>query len=202
MQIRQALCPSQNRSFGNIFRSPDHHPPAALRRFQQAFRSGSLHQQPSVCRLVRCSDDPYPAGCRSASSLPPSLLRLTSTASVSRRWLRSMATTSSPCCCPSSNAIGLHFYSIWEAASLDERCTTAVLTSCCLPLPDRHLLHMGREWNSPTASACAPICVAYSAPVAAVSHLVWPFGQVPSLTLPWHLCTFNFMLVFQLSTTS
>ena len=29
----------------------------------------------------------------------------------------------------SSNAIGLHFYPIWEAASLDECCTTAALTN-------------------------------------------------------------------------
>ena len=30
---------------------------------------------------------------------------------------------------PSSNAIGLHFYPIWEAASSMSGCTTAVLTS-------------------------------------------------------------------------
>ena len=45
---------------------------------------------------------------------------------------------------PSSNAIGLHFYPIWEAASLDEWLYNGgPLPACCIPLPDRHLLLHG-----------------------------------------------------------
>jgi photosystem II P680 reaction center D1 protein len=85
---------------------------------------------------------------------------------------------------PSSNAIGLHFYPIWEAASLDE------------------WLYMGREWELSYRLGMRPwICVAYSAPVAAASavFLVYPFGQGSfSDAMPLGISgTFNYMLVFQ-----
>ena len=80
---------------------------------------------------------------------------------------------------PSSNAIGLHFYPIWEAASLDER-----------------------EWELSYRLGMRPwICIAYSAPVAAASavFLVYPFGQGSfSDAMPLGISgTFNYMLVFQ-----
>ena len=40
---------------------------------------------------------------------------------------------------PSSNAIGLHFYPIWEAASLDECLQRWSFPTRSLPLPHRHL---------------------------------------------------------------
>ena len=40
---------------------------------------------------------------------------------------------------PSSNAIGLHFYPIWEAASLDEWLQRWSFPTSYLPLPHRHL---------------------------------------------------------------
>ena len=42
---------------------------------------------------------------------------------------------------PSSNAIGLHFYPIWEAASLDEGRPVQrwSLSTCSIPLPNRYL---------------------------------------------------------------
>ena len=45
---------------------------------------------------------------------------------------------------PSSNAIGLHFYPIWEAASLDEWALQWwTIPTGCLPLPHWHLLLHG-----------------------------------------------------------
>ena len=82
---------------------------------------------------------------------------------------------------PTSNAIGLHFYPIWEAASLDEWLYNGgpyqlivchfLLGVCC---------YMGREWELSFRLGMRPwIAVAYSAPVAAASavFLVYPIGQ-------------------------
>src|SRR6476469_4373486 len=82
---------------------------------------------------------------------------------------------------PTSNAIGLHFYPIWEAASLDEWLYNGgpyqlivchfLLGVCC---------YMGREWELSYRLGMRPwIAVAYSAPVAAASavFLVYPIGQ-------------------------
>lgn len=82
---------------------------------------------------------------------------------------------------PTSNAIGLHFYPIWEAASLDEWLYNGgpyQLIVC-------HFLlgvycYMGREWELSFRLGMRPwIAVAYSAPVAAASavFLVYPIGQ-------------------------
>ena len=82
---------------------------------------------------------------------------------------------------PSSNAIGLHFYPIWEAASLDEW----LYNGGPYQLVVFHFLigvfaYMGREWELSYRLGMRPwICVAYSAPVAAASavFLIYPFGQ-------------------------
>ena len=82
---------------------------------------------------------------------------------------------------PSSNAIGLHFYPIWEAAGLDEW----LYNGGPYQLVVFHFLigvfcYMGREWELSYRLGMRPwICVAYSAPVAAASavFLVYPFGQ-------------------------
>ena len=104
---------------------------------------------------------------------------------------------------PSSNAIGLHFYPIWEAASLDEW----LYNGGPFQLVVFHFLigiysYMGREWELSYRLGMRPwIFVAYSAPVAAASavFLVYPFGQGSfSDAMPLGISgTFNYMLVFQ-----
>ena len=104
---------------------------------------------------------------------------------------------------PSSNAIGLHFYPIWEAASLDEW----LYNGGPFQLVIFHFLigiycYMGREWELSYRLGMRPwIMVAYSAPVAAASavFLVYPFGQGSfSDAMPLGISgTFNYMLVFQ-----
>jgi len=104
---------------------------------------------------------------------------------------------------PSSNAIGLHFYPIWEAASLDEW----LYNGGPYQLVVFHFLigivsYMGREWELSYRLGMRPwISVAYSAPVAAcfAVFLVYPFGQGSfSDGMPLGISgTFNFMFVFQ-----
>ncbi len=70
---------------------------------------------------------------------------------------------------PSSNAIGLHFYPIWEAATLDEW----LYNGGPYQLVIFHFLigisaYMGRQWELSYRLGMRPwICVAYSAPVSA-----------------------------------
>tara|TARA_B100000530_G_scaffold162139_1_gene102100 strand:- start:1521 stop:2582 length:1062 start_codon:yes stop_codon:yes gene_type:complete len=104
---------------------------------------------------------------------------------------------------PSSNAIGLHFYPIWEASSLSEW----LYNGGPYQLVVFHFLigvfaYLGREWELSYRLGMRPwICVAYSAPVAAAAavFLVYPFGQGSfSDGMPLGISgTFNFMLVFQ-----
>ena len=104
---------------------------------------------------------------------------------------------------PSSNAIGLHFYPIWEAASLDEW----LYNGGPFQLVVFHFLigiyaYMGREWELSYRLGMRPwICVAYSAPLSAAMavFLVYPFGQGSfSDGMPLGISgTFNYMLVFQ-----
>ena len=104
---------------------------------------------------------------------------------------------------PSSNAIGLHLYPIWEAATLDEW----LYNGGPYQLTLFHFLigifsYMGREWELSYRLGMRPWSyVAYSAPVAAASavFLVYPFGQGSfSDGMPLGISgTFNFMLVFQ-----
>jgi photosystem II P680 reaction center D1 protein len=104
---------------------------------------------------------------------------------------------------PSSNAIGLHFYPIWEAASLDEW----LYNGGPYQLVVFHFLigifcYMGREWELSYRLGMRPwICVAYSAPVAAATavFLIYPIGQGSfSDGMPLGISgTFNFMIVFQ-----
>jgi photosystem II P680 reaction center D1 protein len=104
---------------------------------------------------------------------------------------------------PSSNAIGVHFYPVWEALSLDEWLYNGgsyqfivlhfiTLVSCW----------MGREWEFSYRLGMRPwIFVAFSAPVLAASavFVVYPIGQGSfSDGMPLGISgTFNFMLVFQ-----
>merc|ERR1711968_38501 len=104
---------------------------------------------------------------------------------------------------PSSNAIGVHFYPIWEAASVDEWLYNGgpyemivchfFIGICC---------YMGREWELSFRLGMRPwIAVAYSAPVAAATtvFIIYPLGQGSfSDGMPLGISgTFNFMIVFQ-----
>ena len=104
---------------------------------------------------------------------------------------------------PSSNAIGLHLYPVWEASSLDEW----LYNGGIYQLVVFHFLigitcYAGREWELSYRLGMRPwIFVAYSAPLAAAYavFLVYPFGQGSfSDGMPLGISgQFNFMLVFQ-----
>jgi Photosynthetic reaction centre protein len=82
---------------------------------------------------------------------------------------------------PSSNAIGMHFYPVWEAASVDEW----LYNGGPYQLIVLHFLtgvaaYMGREWELSYRLGMRPwIFVAFSAPVAAATavFLTYPIGQ-------------------------
>ena len=104
---------------------------------------------------------------------------------------------------PSSNAIGVHFYPIWEAASIDEW----LYNGGPYQLVVDHFFigvcaYIGREWELSYRLGMRPwICVAFSAPVAAAAavFVIYPIGQGSfSDGMPLGISgTFNFMLVFQ-----
>jgi photosystem II P680 reaction center D1 protein len=104
---------------------------------------------------------------------------------------------------PTSAAIGLHFYPIWEAASLDEW----LYNGGPYQLIVLHFLigiwcYLGRLWEISYRLGMRPwIAVAFSAPVAAATAvlLVYPIGQGSfSDGLPLGIAgTFHFMLAFQ-----
>ena len=102
---------------------------------------------------------------------------------------------------PSSNAIGVHFYPIWEAASIDEW----LYNGGTYQLVVFHFFigvcaYIGREWELSYRLGMRPwICVAFSAPVAAAAavFVIYPIGQGSfSDGMPLGISgTFNFMLV-------
>jgi photosystem II P680 reaction center D1 protein len=104
---------------------------------------------------------------------------------------------------PTSAAIGLHFYPMWEAASLDEW----LYNGGPYQLIVFHFLiaiyaYMGREWELSYRLGMRPwIAVAFSAPVAAATAvlLIYSIGQGSfSDGLMLGISgTFNFMIVFQ-----
>ncbi|MFQ6645542.1 hypothetical protein Gotur_019876 [Gossypium turneri] len=104
---------------------------------------------------------------------------------------------------PTSETIGLHFYPIWEAASVDEW----LYNGGPYELIVLHFLlgiacYMGREWELSFRLGMHPwIAVAYSASVAVATiiFLIYPIGQgSSSYGMPLRISvTFNFMIVFQ-----
>jgi photosystem II P680 reaction center D1 protein len=104
---------------------------------------------------------------------------------------------------PTSAAIGLHFYPIWEAASIDEW----LYNGGPYQLIILHFLigvwcYLGRQWEFSYRLGMRPwIAVAFSAPVAAATavFLVYPIGQGGfSEGMPLGISgTFHFMLAFQ-----
>lgn len=104
---------------------------------------------------------------------------------------------------PTSAAIGLHFYPIWDAASLDEW----LYNGGPYQLIIFHFLigvwcYLGRQWELSYRLGMRPwIAVAFSAPVAAATavFLVYPIGQ-GSFSEGMALgisSTFHFMFAFQ-----
>eukprot|EP00977_Amphora_coffeiformis_P017963 scaffold6061_cov156-Amphora_coffeaeformis.AAC.1 len=104
---------------------------------------------------------------------------------------------------PSSNAIGMHFYPIWESASLEEW----LYNGGEYQLIVYHFLigvfsYMGREFELSYRLGMRPwIYMAFSAPVAAATAvtLIYSMGQGSfSDGLPLGISgTFNFMMVLQ-----
>ncbi len=104
---------------------------------------------------------------------------------------------------PTSAAIGLHFYPVWNAASIDEW----LYNGGPYQLIILHFLigifaYMGRQWELSYRLGMRPwIAVAFSAPVAAATAvlLVYPIGQGSfSEGLPLGITgTFHFMFSFQ-----
>lgn len=103
---------------------------------------------------------------------------------------------------PTSAAVGLHFYPIWDATTLDEW----LYNGGPYQLIVLHFLvaiyaYMGRQWELSYRLGMRPwISVAFSAPVAAATSvlLVYPIGQgsfSDGLMLGVS-GTFNFMIVF------
>jgi photosystem II P680 reaction center D1 protein len=98
---------------------------------------------------------------------------------------------------PSSNAIGIHFYPIWEAASVDEWlynggpyqmivCHFLIGVSC----------YLGREWELSFRLGMRPWIFVYSAPVAAATavFLITQSVKEASDGMPLGISgTFNFM---------
>merc|ERR1712078_186414 len=104
---------------------------------------------------------------------------------------------------PSSNAIGVHFYPVWESISFEEWLFNGgtyqfVVFHFFLAICS----WLGREWGFSFRLGMRPwIFVAFSAPVVAASavFIVYPLGQGSfSDGMPLGISgTFNFMLVFQ-----
>jgi len=104
---------------------------------------------------------------------------------------------------PSSNAIGVHFYPLWESTSVDEWLYNGGPYQCVV----LHFIGgvscwMGREWEFAFRLGMRPwIFVAFSGPVVAASavFIFYPIGQASfSDGMPLGISgTFNFMLVFQ-----
>ncbi|CAN1211134.1 hypothetical protein TUMEXPCC7403_13115 [Tumidithrix helvetica PCC 7403] len=103
---------------------------------------------------------------------------------------------------PTSNAIGLHFYPIWEAESMDEWLYNggpyqAIVFHFLIAI----YAYMGRQWELSYRLGMRPwIPVAFSAPVSAATAvlLIYPIGQgsfSDGLMLGVS-GTFNFMIVF------
>jgi photosystem II P680 reaction center D1 protein len=104
---------------------------------------------------------------------------------------------------PSSNAIGVHFYPVWESLGYDEW----LFNGGTYQLVVLHFLGgvaswLGREWEYSFRLGMRPwIFVAFSAPLVAATavFLFYPIGQGSfSDGMPLGISgTFNFMLVFQ-----
>ena len=102
---------------------------------------------------------------------------------------------------PSSNAIGLHFYPIWEAATLDEWLYNGPFPVDCLPLPYRNHSILWSSGNFLTALECVLGSVLLTQHQY-LQHLLCSLFilSVKVLSLMrclWYLLVLNYMFVFQ-----
>lgn len=104
---------------------------------------------------------------------------------------------------PTSAAIGLHFYPIWDAASMDEWLYNGgPYQLIILHFTIGIWCYLGRLWELSYRLGMRPwIAIAFSAPVAAATaiFLIYPIGQGSfSEGMPLGISgTFHFMLAFQ-----
>jgi photosystem II P680 reaction center D1 protein len=104
---------------------------------------------------------------------------------------------------PTSAAIGLHFYPIWEAASISEWLSNGgPYQLIVLHFVIGIICYQDREWELSYRLGMRPwISLAFTAPVAAAVSvlLIYPIGQGSfSSGMPLGISgTFNFMLLFQ-----
>jgi photosystem II P680 reaction center D1 protein len=104
---------------------------------------------------------------------------------------------------PTSAAIGLHFYPIWSAASVDEwLCNGGPYQLIVLHFIIGIICYQDREWELSYRLGMRPwISLAFTAPVAATVSvlLIYPIGQGSfSVGMPLGISgTFNFMFMFQ-----
>ena len=104
---------------------------------------------------------------------------------------------------PSSNAIGVHFYPIWESLGFDEWLYNGgTYQFIVLHFIGGVSSWMGREWEFSFRLGMRPwIFIAFSAPLIAATavFILYPIGQGSfSDGMPLGISgTFNFMLVFQ-----
>ncbi|WNZ27594.1 photosystem II q(b) protein [Leptolyngbya sp. NK1-12] len=104
---------------------------------------------------------------------------------------------------PTSAAIGLHFYPIWEASSLKEWLTNGgPYQLIVLHFLIGIICYQDREWELSYRLGMRPwISLAFTAPVAATMSvlLIYPVGQGSfSAGMPLGISgTFNFMMTFQ-----
>ncbi len=104
---------------------------------------------------------------------------------------------------PTSNAIGLHFYPIWEAASIDEWLYNGgPYQLIVLHFIIGIICYQDREWELSYRLGMRPwMSLAFTAPVAAAMSvlLIYPVGQGSfSAGMPLGISgTFNFMLLLQ-----
>ena len=104
---------------------------------------------------------------------------------------------------PSSNAIGVHFYPIWESNGFDEWLYNGgTYQFIVLHFIGGVSSWMGREWEFSFRLGMRPwIFIAFSAPLIAATavFILYPIGQGSfSDGMPLGISgTFNFMLVFQ-----
>ena len=173
----RALLPFLVRSFGNIsFRSHDHHPPAA---------PGASSWQ-AFCEWVTSTNNRLYVGWFGVLMIPTLLaaticfvIAFVAAPPVDIDGIREpvagslITATTSSLYCGSSITPSACTSTPSAAASSMSSCTTAAPSSWLFSILIGIYAYMGREWNSPTAWACALICVAYSAPVAAASAVSW-----------------------------
>ena len=173
----------------------------------RVLRVGNINKQQTICWLVWCPHDSMSANSHAAcfvvafiAAPPVDIDGIREPVAGSLMYGNNII---SGAVVPSSNAIGLHFYPIWEAATVDEW----LYNGGPYQLVIFHFLigvsaYMGRQWELSYRLGMRPwICVAYSAPVSAAFavFLVYPFGQGSfSDGMPLGISgTFNFMFVFQ-----